>query len=172
MEEDALMSLFQPTPAAASSKADDTAAAGSAALDDMLAEYEGFEHTDTRMAAIGNVDSGKSTLIGVLTGGGLDDGRGSARSIVLKHRHELETGRTSTATVEIMGYKGQTQVFPTARHHIQKWAELMEKCDRTVTLIDLCGHEKYLKTTLFGLTGLMPDYVILVVGGNMGVQVM
>lgn len=34
------------------------------------------------------------------------------------------------------------------------------------------GHEKYLKTTLFGLTGLMPDYCLLVVGSNMGVQMM
>jgi hypothetical protein len=48
----------------------------------------------------------------------------------------------------------------------------MDKSDRTVTLIDLCGHEKYLKTTLFGLTGLMPDYCMLVVGSNMGVQMM
>ena len=50
--------------------------------------------------------------------------------------------------------------------------EIMEKCEHSLTLIDLCGHEKYLKTTLFGLTGLMPDYCILVVGSNMGVQVM
>jgi GTPase len=48
----------------------------------------------------------------------------------------------------------------------------MEKSDHSVTLIDLCGHEKYLKTTLFGLTGLMPDYCLLVVGSNMGVQLM
>ncbi len=48
----------------------------------------------------------------------------------------------------------------------------MEKSDHSVTLIDLCGHEKYLKTTLFGLTGMMPDYCMLVVGSNMGVQVM
>lgn len=48
----------------------------------------------------------------------------------------------------------------------------MERSDHSVTLIDLCGHEKYLKTTLFGLTGLMPDYCMLVVGSNMGVQVM
>lgn len=48
----------------------------------------------------------------------------------------------------------------------------MEKSDHSVTLIDLCGHEKYLKTTLFGLTGLMPDYCMLVVGSNMGVQLM
>jgi GTPase len=34
----------------------------------------------------------------------------------------------------------------------------------------LCGHEKYLKTTMFGLVGLMPDYAMLIVGANMGVS--
>ena len=33
-----------------------------------------------RFEVIGNVDSGKSTLVGVLTKGGLDDGRGLARA--------------------------------------------------------------------------------------------
>lgn len=67
---------------------------------------EEYEQNDTRIAMIGNVDSGKSTLIGVLTNATLDDGRGAARSLVLKHRHEQENGRTSAVTVEIMGYKG------------------------------------------------------------------
>ena len=34
---------------------------------------------DNRIAVIGNVDSGKSTLVGVLTKSIMDDGRGSAR---------------------------------------------------------------------------------------------
>ena len=69
---------------------------------------EEYEKNDTRIAMIGNVDSGKSTLIGILTNATLDDGRGAARSMVLKHRHEQENGRTSAVTVEIMGYKGMT----------------------------------------------------------------
>jgi GTPase len=69
-----------------------------------------YESNDTRVAMIGNVDSGKSTLIGVLTNATLDDGRGAARSLVLKHRHEQENGRTSAVTVEIMGYKGMCDV--------------------------------------------------------------
>lgn len=32
------------------------------------------------------------------------------------------------------------------------------------------GHEKYLKTTVFGLTGMQPDVVVVVVGANMGVK--
>lgn len=41
-----------------------------------------------------------------------------------------------------------------------------------ITFLDLCGHEKYLKTTMFGLVGLMPDYAMIVVGANMGVSKM
>jgi GTPase len=37
---------------------------------------------EVRVAVIGNVDSGKSTLVGVLTRSMLDDGRGLARGKV------------------------------------------------------------------------------------------
>lgn len=49
-----------------------------------------------RVAIMGNVDSGKSTMVGVMTRMVLDDGRGSARSKVFKHSHEESTGRTSS----------------------------------------------------------------------------
>ena len=147
------------------SGSDDSPLAASA----VTAEAE-FDRTDVRVAMIGNVDSGKSTLIGVLTSASLDDGRGLARSLVLRHRHEQENGRTSAVTVEIMGYKGDSQVVPTARQHNQRWAEVVDHSDRAITLIDLCGHERYLKTTVFGLTGMLPDFALLVVGANMGVQ--
>ena len=51
---------------------------------------------EIRVAVIGNVDSGKSTMVGVLTRSILDDGRGFARSKVFKHGHEEATGRTSS----------------------------------------------------------------------------
>lgn len=141
-------------------------------LEDLLS-IEDLEFNDVRVAMIGNVDSGKSTLIGVLTRGTLDDGRGSARTLVMKHKHELANGRTSAVSVEIMGFhENGDQIFPTTRSHTQRWHEIATKADHNVTLIDLCGHEKYLKTTLFGLTGLVPDYCLLVVGANMGVQIM
>lgn len=43
---------------------------------------------DINIATIGNVDSGKSTLVGVLTKNILDDGRGKARSKVFNFSHE------------------------------------------------------------------------------------
>lgn len=39
-----------------------------------------------------------------------------------------------------------------------------------MSLIDLCGHEKYLKTTMFGLIGTYPDYAMIIVGANMGIS--
>ena len=41
---------------------------------------------------------------------------------------------------------------------------------RIVTFCDLAGHERYLKTTISGLTGMLPDYALVIVGLNMGVS--
>jgi GTPase len=46
----------------------------------------------------------------------------------------------------------------------------MKHASKVVGFMDLCGHEKYLKTTMFGLIGLCPDYCMIVVGANMGVS--
>jgi len=54
----------------------------------------------------------------------------------------------------------------------QSWAHITSNSRKLVTFLDLCGHEKYLKTTMFGLVGLMPDYSMIVVGANMGVSKM
>ena len=67
---------------------------------------EGQRFTEVRIAIVGNVDVGKSTLLGVLSKGGLDNGRGLARLNVFKHRHEMETGQTSDVGREIVGLDG------------------------------------------------------------------
>lgn len=54
----------------------------------------GMPTMEIRVAVIGNVDSGKSTLVGVLTRGMLDDGRGLARSkVVLSFKRTIVPGR-------------------------------------------------------------------------------
>lgn len=59
---------------------------------------------DVRIAVIGNVDSGKSTMVGVMTKSIMDDGRGSARQKVFNFSHEAANGRTSSIGQEIMGF--------------------------------------------------------------------
>ena len=48
--------------------------------------------------------------------------------------------------------------------------EVLKDTKKLVQIIDLCGHEKYLKTTMLGLNGLIPDYVLIVVGANLGLS--
>lgn len=56
------------------------------------------------VAVLGGADAGKSTLLGVLAHGEYDNGRGSARLNVLRHLHELRSGRTSSISHEILGF--------------------------------------------------------------------
>jgi len=55
------------------------------------------------------VDSGKSTMVASLTHGAagrplLDNGHGSARMAVFRHKHEIESGRTSSLSQQLLGY--------------------------------------------------------------------
>lgn len=96
------------------------------------------------IAICGSVDSGKSSVISVLTTGELDDGNGKARSLIIKHKHELVSGRTSD-----IGYI---------------------RLSANVFLLDLCGHETYLKSTLRGLTSYAPSYALVAVALNKGIN--
>ena len=127
---------------------------------------------EIRMAVIGNVDSGKSTLVGCLTKGIKDDGRGFARKFVFNYQHETESGRTSSIAEEIIGFRNEKMVHA-GRINDKKnvsWKEIASQSDHVITFLDLCGHEKYLKTTMYGVSALMPHYAIILIGTNMGVQ--
>jgi len=52
------------------------------------------------------------------------------------------------------------------------WTEIVPRAEKIVNLIDLCGHEKYLKTTIVGMVGTSPEYTLIVVGANNGLSKM
>ncbi|XP_015260022.1 PREDICTED: GTP-binding protein 2-like [Cyprinodon variegatus] len=122
---------------------------------------------DLRVAVLGNVDSGKSTLLGVLTQGELDNGRGRARLNLFRHLHEIQTGRTSSISFEILGFNSKGEVVNYSESRTAE--EICESSSKMITFIDLAGHHKYLKTTIFGLTSYCPDFAMLVVSANTGV---
>lgn len=124
---------------------------------------------EIRIAVVGNVDAGKSTLLGVLTHGQLDNGRGLARQKLFRHKHEAETGRTSSVGNDILGFDGIGNVVNKSEHGSLDWAKICEKSSKVITFIDLAGHERYLKTTVFGMTGHVPDFGMLMVGANAGI---
>lgn len=89
------------------------------------------------------VDAGKSTMLGVLVKGGLDDGRGKARVNLFRHKHEIESGRTSSVGMEIMGFdsKGDVVVSNVAGRKLT-WEEIGK---RSVSLEPLWMEEILIK---------------------------
>ncbi|KAF2796349.1 hypothetical protein K505DRAFT_237903 [Melanomma pulvis-pyrius CBS 109.77] len=124
---------------------------------------------ETRIAVVGNVDAGKSTMLGVLVKGGLDDGRGKARVNLFRHKHEMESGRTSSVGMEIMGFdsKGDVVVSTVAGRKLT-WEEIGRRSAKVIGFTDLAGHERYLRTTVFGLLSSEPNYCLLMVAANNG----
>jgi elongation factor 1-alpha len=134
------------------------------------------------IAVCGPVDAGKSSLVGVLTSGELDNGRGLARNKILQHTHEIESGRTSSITLNPVKYvtkEDKVEIYSVKtkkKNEIRKISDINVESkyldsnnETVVSYIDLAGHEKYLKTTVFGVTGMFPDKGIVVIGANTGI---
>lgn len=130
------------------------------------------KYIDIKVAVAGNVDSGKTTLIGVLTNGKNDNGRGSARLSIFNYPHEIKSGRTSSISHQILGYdiKGN----PITKDNMRKltWDEIVKRSSKIISFFDLAGHEKYLKTTILGLSSSIPDLCFITIGANMGITKM
>eukprot|EP00878_Enallax_costatus_P039489 GHUV01045252.1.p1 GENE.GHUV01045252.1~~GHUV01045252.1.p1 ORF type:complete len:137 (-),score=38.06 GHUV01045252.1:248-658(-) len=107
------------------------------------------------------MDAGKSTLVAVLTQGSdgrplLDNSRGSARMAVFRHKHEIETGRTSSISQQVLGYDQEGRVLNYVGVAVPTPADITAAAQQLVQFIDMGGHEKYLKTTLYGMTCMLP----------------
>ena len=104
---------------------------------------------EVRIGIGGNVDAGKSSFVGVMTKNILDNGRGYARSFVMKHKHEQETGRTSSAT-----------------------QQYIRSPECVIEFSDLAGHEKYYKCTAKEISNTFLDYVAIIINSGSGIQLM
>ncbi|CEJ93147.1 Putative GTP-binding protein 1 [[Torrubiella] hemipterigena] len=145
----------------------DTSSTGKVLVRRMPATVE--EAIETRIAVVGNVDAGKSSLLGVLVKGDLDDGRGRARVNLFRHKHEIETGRTSSVGMEILGFSGTGEVITSDTPGRKlSWEEIGKRSAKVITFTDLAGHEKYLRTTVFGMLSSSPNYCLLMVAANNG----
>ncbi len=120
------------------------------------------------VTALGNVDAGKSTLIGVLCTGALDDGSGSSMQRVARYLHEIRTGRTSSVSTRLLGFDDRGEVVNYQLPSPLDEAQIFLKSTKVIALVDLGGHERYLRTTLRGVMSKVPDYAMLVVGANAG----
>lgn len=66
---------------------------------------------DIRVAILGQTQVGKSTLIGVLSKGVRENGKGSARNSILRHLHEKRGGSTATVTQHLVGFDYEGKII-------------------------------------------------------------
>ena len=86
---------------------------------------------------------------------------------MFRHLHEIQSGRTSSISHEILGFDSKGNPVDYSNHGTAE--EICEAASKLITFIDLAGHHKYLHTTISALTGYCPHYVMLVVSAGAGV---
>lgn len=132
-----------------------------------------------RVTLTGPTTSGKSSLLGTLSTATLDNGRGKSRLSLLKHRHELASGITSSVAQELLGYKTSTapntvaEVINYATGNVTTWTDIHAQSEngRLVFVSDSAGHPRYRRTTVRGLVGWAPHWTMLCVAADGGANV-
>lgn len=120
-----------------------------------------------RVTLTGPTTSGKSSLLGTLSTGTLDNGRGKSRLSLLKHRHEMVSGVTSSIAQELVGYKDGT-ILNYSLPDIESWIDIHDQAQdgRLLFVSDSGGHPRYRRTVLRGLMNWAPHWSILCIAAD------
>lgn len=118
----------------------------------------------------GHVDHGKSTLVGTLVSGELDDGDGKTRRYLDTQKHEIERGLSADLSYAVYGFDGEGRVMrlknPLSK---REKAGVVEKAGKIVSFVDTVGHEPWLRTTIRGIVGQKLDYGVLTIAVDDGI---
>ena len=130
----------------------------------------GLKTEQLRVSLTGSTTSGKSSLLGTLSTSTLDNGRGKSRLSLLKHRHEIISGVTSSLAQELFGYEnrglsGETtpiDVINYASGNVSSWNDIHAASEqgRLVFITDSAGHPRYRRTTVRGLISWAPHWTL------------
>ncbi|KAK4230668.1 GTP-binding protein 2 [Podospora fimiseda] len=120
-----------------------------------------------RITLTGPTTSGKSTLLGTLSTGTLDNGRGSCRVSMFKHQHEIASGVTSSVAYELLGYVDD-DVINYGHSGVESWIDIHDftKAGRLVYMVDTAGVPRYWHTGLRGVIGWAPHWTLLCIGAD------
>ena len=127
-----------------------------------------------RVSLTGSTTSGKSTLLGTLSTSTLDNGRGKSRLSLLKHRHEIVSGVTSSVAPEIIGYPKQLsdqtakRVINYSSGNVSSWTDVHNEVDggRLVFVVDSAGHPRYRRTAVRGLISWAPHWTLCCIAAD------
>lgn len=120
--------------------------------------------TQLRIALAGPSAAGKSSLLGTLTTSVLDNSRGLSRLSLLKHRHEIASGITSSVAHELIGYRTKSGsddfVINYASGDVSTWTDIHGLADRLCFMSDSPGLSKFAKSAFRALVSWKPDWTI------------
>lgn len=116
----------------------------------------------------GHVDHGKSTLVGTLTSGSLDNGSGRTRIFLDVQKHEIERGLSADLSFAVYGFREGTPVRIKNPLHKKEKSKVVERCEKVVSFVDTVGHEPWLRTTIRGIVGQKLDYGLLTIAADQG----
>ncbi|KAK5956978.1 hypothetical protein OHC33_002467 [Knufia fluminis] len=127
-----------------------------------------------RVALVGASAAGKSSLLGTLTTSVLDNGRGKSRLSLLKHRHEIASGITSSVAQELLGYDTERPTKNTVVNYatgdVSSWPDVHSLANRLVFLSDSPGLPRYSKSTFRALISWDPTWTVLCIAADDDMQ--
>lgn len=126
---------------------------------------------EIKIGLLGEENSGKSTLVGCLISDKRDNGNGLTRTNVFRHRHEINCGKTSSFTHQILGYdkdgnKTNVSTFGT----LSSWPQIVERSVKVINFIDMGCSESSLNNSMKALSPNYLDYIALVLSCEKGVN--
>jgi hypothetical protein len=125
---------------------------------------------ELKMFLLGNSMTEKSTFLGNLCYDTIDDLNGKSKLLILKHKHEIYSGKTSSIHHEIIGltdkiinYKNNSLDF------YNSWDKIFNQSNTIVNIFDSPGDPKFIKTTISNLLNINPE-IILIFTNNYDLQ--
>ncbi len=117
---------------------------------------------ELKMFLLGNSMTEKTTFLGNLCYDTIDDLNGKSKLLILKHKHEIYSGKTSSIHHEIIGltdkiinYKNNSLDF------YNSWDKIFNQSDTIVNIFDSPGDPKFIKTTISNLLNINPEIIII-----------
>jgi len=112
----------------------------------------------------GRVNAGKSSLVGTLICGQLDDGKGRSRSVMLRHPQELLKGQTSDLHISFLGYDKQGNPINIRNPlNAKEQGEILDKSKKIIIFYDAPGHMEFSKTMFRSVLGASAQYCLLLI---------
>ena len=122
---------------------------------------------EVTIGVIGEEGTGKTTLIGVLINGMLDNGKGLARMNVFRHKHEILCGKTSSFSHQILGFDEKGELTNYGNLLRLSSSQIVSKSTKIINFYDMAGSPKtFNRTTITALSNEYLDYLLFVISAN------